>query len=152
MATFTPSLAYIAIFSAGSLCQAALTVTEVAVPINDIVYDPVSDRILASLPSRAGAQRGNTITPIDPYTGALGTSVFVASEPNVLALADDGSRLYVASNSTNTITPFSLSTMTPGVPFPIGVLARSSSGIGGAFFVRDFQHDFGFLLKNSRRG
>jgi hypothetical protein len=75
---------------------------------------------LASVPSSAGPQRGNTITPINPYTGELGTSVFVASEPNNLALADDGSRVYVASNSTNFVTPFSLSTMTPGTPFQIG--------------------------------
>ena len=46
--------------------------------------------------------------------------MFVASEPNNLALADDGSRVYVASNTTNFVTPFSLSTMTPGTPFPIG--------------------------------
>ncbi len=32
------------------------------------------------------------------------------------------------------------------------VLARSSSGIGGADFVRDLDHDFGFFLTNTRRG
>jgi DNA-binding beta-propeller fold protein YncE len=80
----------------------------------------VSDRIYASVPSRGGALRGNTITQIDPHTGALGTSVFVVSEPTKLALTDDGSRLYVGSDSTNTITPISLSTMSPGTPFPIG--------------------------------
>jgi hypothetical protein len=102
-----------------SVCVAASTVIHVALPTNDIVYDPVSDRILASVPSSAGAQHGNSITPINPYTGELGTSVFVASEPTKLALADDGSRVYVASAATNYVTPFSLLTMSPGTSFPI---------------------------------
>ena len=93
---------------------------QTSLPTNDLVYDPVSDMIYASVPSSAGAQRGNTITPIDPHTGALGASVFISSEPSVLALADDGSRVYVASESTNLVTPFNLATMTPGTPFPIG--------------------------------
>lgn len=94
--------------------------TMVNLPTNDIVYDHVTDTIYASVPSTAGAVRGNTITPINPHTGALGTSVFVTSEPSILALADDGSRVYVASQSTNLVTPFALSTMTPGTAFPIG--------------------------------
>jgi hypothetical protein len=97
---------------------------EVTLPTNDIVYDPHSDKIYASVPSTAGATRGNTITPIDPHTGVLGTSVFVSSEPSILALADDGSRVYVASESTNLVTPFSLATMTPGTAFPIGIPNR----------------------------
>jgi DNA-binding beta-propeller fold protein YncE len=108
------------VLGAGSACLGAPTVIRVILPTNDTVYDPSSDRIFASVPGRAGVQRGSTITPIDPYTGEFGTSVFVTSEPNKLALTDDGARIYVASDSTNTVTPFSLETMSPGLPFPIG--------------------------------
>lgn len=101
-------------------CFAFTSFKEVSLLTNDLVYDPNSDMIYASVPSAAGAERGNTITPIDPHTGLLGSSVFVASEPSILALADDGSRIYVASESTNLVTPFSLATMTPGTAFPIG--------------------------------
>ena len=101
--------------------QAVISMT---LPTNDIVYDSVSDRILVSVPSSAGPLRGNSITPIDPHTGVFGTSVFAASEPTIFALADDGSRVYVASNATNYVTPFSLSTMTPGAPFAIGGVDR----------------------------
>lgn len=119
MAMFARWLSLVFLLVTGPACGAPYVV-KVALPTNDITYDPFSDQILASVPSRAGALRGNTITPIDPYSGALGTSVFVASEPNKLALADDGSLIYVGSNSTNFITPFSLMTMTPGSPFAIG--------------------------------
>jgi hypothetical protein len=37
-----------------------------------------------------------------------------------MAVADDGSRIYVASKATNLVTPFFIATMSPGQPFPIG--------------------------------
>src|SRR5688500_2439705 len=77
MQLITRSLLIAAILSVPSFCDGALTIIEVPLRTNDIVYDRISDRILASVPSSAGARRGNTITPINPYTGALGTSVFV---------------------------------------------------------------------------
>jgi hypothetical protein len=117
LARYWPVLLFL---DATSLCLGGPTIINIALPTHDIVYDPVSDRIFASVPSRAGTLRGNSITPINPHTGAVGTSVFATSEPNKLALTDDGSRLYVASDSTNSVTPFSLSTMSPGMPFPIG--------------------------------
>jgi hypothetical protein len=61
-------------------------------PVNDITYDKLSKKLFASVPSRAGAG-GNAVTEIDPATGALGASVFVGSEPNKIALSDDGQAL-----------------------------------------------------------
>ena len=61
---------------------------------NDIIYDRVSQKIYASIPSRAGTN-GNTVQIIDPVSGTLGASVFVGSEPNKLALSQDGQYLYV---------------------------------------------------------
>jgi hypothetical protein len=120
MVFFLRSFLWLLALGSPVTCLGAATIIEVTLPTNDIVYDPISDQILAAVPSRAGAVRGNTITPINPYSGAVGTSVFVTSEPSKLALADDGSRVYVASESTNSVTPFSLLTMSPGTPFPIG--------------------------------
>jgi hypothetical protein len=120
MAATGRNLFFLLVIVLPSTCCGAAAVLSVSLPTNDLVYDPISDTIYASVPSSAGVPRGNSITPINPHTGALGTSVFVSSEPTILALADDGSRLYVASESTNSVTPFSLSTMTPGAPFVIG--------------------------------
>jgi hypothetical protein len=127
--------AFVTLFLLATLPHPALGLTyflEVNLPTNDIVYDPHADMIYASVPSTAGATRGNTITPIDPHTGALGASVFVASEPSILALADDGSRVYVASDSTNLVTPFSLATMMPGTAFPIGIANRRVADMAAA--------------------
>lgn len=63
----------------------AQRIIEVNLRTNDIVYDPASDTIYASVPSSVGLPRGNSITPIDPHSGAIGTSVFIGSEPNLLA-------------------------------------------------------------------
>jgi uncharacterized repeat protein (TIGR01451 family) len=60
----------------------------------DLVYDPVSRRIHASVPSDSPAG-GNSVIAIDPETGALEPPVFVGSEPGKLALSDDGQFLYV---------------------------------------------------------
>ena len=45
-------------------------------------------KLFASVPSRAGAG-GNAVTEINPVTATLGTSVFVGSEPNKMAISED---------------------------------------------------------------
>jgi len=50
----------------------------------------------------------------------LGTGVYALSEPGKLAVSDDGSMLYAASRSTNSIQPFDLPTMTAGTSFLMG--------------------------------
>ncbi|HET7226213.1 MAG TPA: hypothetical protein VFK69_10930 [Candidatus Eisenbacteria bacterium] len=89
------------------------------VPANDIVYDPADGMIYASVPSRASGI-GNTITRIDPGSGAIGPSVFVGSEPGVLALSDDGHSLYVALGGASAVRRFDVATMTAGVQFSLG--------------------------------
>src|SRR5918993_952261 len=64
-------------------------VRRIPLTANDLVYDAVSKRLYASVPSSAGAG-GNTITPVDPATGVVGTPVFIGSEPGRLAVSDDG--------------------------------------------------------------
>ena len=60
----------------------------------DIAYDPVTQRLFASVgPNVPG--RANSITSIDPLTGVLGASVFVGSEPTRIAAAPEGGTLYV---------------------------------------------------------
>jgi len=100
---------------------AAASVRVIELPTNDIVYDPFTDLIYAAVPSSAGFPRGNSITPIDPHTAAIGESVFVGSEPGPLALADDGSLLYVGFDTTNRVLPFDPLTQSAAAdPFEIG--------------------------------
>src|SRR5690349_4009861 len=56
------------------------------VQANDLVVDPTTQTIYASLPSSNGSN-GNSIVPINPNTGTLGTPVVVGSEPNKMAIS-----------------------------------------------------------------
>ncbi|MBA2733362.1 MAG: hypothetical protein H0U54_10775, partial [Acidobacteria bacterium] len=87
---------------------------------NDLVFNKADQTLYASVPSSAGAG-GNSITPIDPVTGTVGTPVFIGSEPNKLALADDGQTLYVALDGASALRRFNLLTKTPGQQFPFGL-------------------------------
>src|SRR5689334_21609896 len=87
---------------------------------NDLVVDPKTQTLYVSVPSRAGSG-GNSVMPIDPKTGALGAPVFVGSEPNRLAVSDDGRYIYVGLDGANSVRRFDLSTQTPGLQFYVGL-------------------------------
>jgi sugar lactone lactonase YvrE len=103
--TPSPSPAYVPTF-----------VRRLNLPANDLVYQQSSQSLYASVPSSAGAG-GNSITPINPQAGTIGTPVFIGSEPNKLAVSDDGQTMYVSLDGANAIRRFDLSTLTPGLQF-----------------------------------
>ncbi|HEV7799174.1 MAG TPA: Calx-beta domain-containing protein [Pyrinomonadaceae bacterium] len=103
--TPSPSPAYIPTF-----------VRKVDLPANAIVYSQATQSIYASVPSTAGPN-GNSITRITPETGAISPSVFIGSEPNKLALSDDGQTLYANLDGANAIRRFDVQTQTPGLQF-----------------------------------
>ena len=104
--TPTPSPAYIPSF-----------VRKVDLPIKDIVYNESTDSIYASVPSTAGAERGNSITQISPRTGEIGSSIPVGNEPNKLALADDGRTLYTKLDGDQSIRRLDVVSKTLGLQF-----------------------------------
>ena len=97
----------------------AQTVRTVSLLANDLAYDATRQRIYASVPSSVGIG-GNTITVIDPATGAIGPSVFVGSEPGPLALSDDGQYLYVGLNGAPAVRRVDLQTFTATQQFGLG--------------------------------
>jgi DNA-binding beta-propeller fold protein YncE len=106
------------------LCLPALStsraaIIEVSLQTNDIIYDPSSNRIYATVPSAAGQPRGNSITPIDPSTGLLGTSVFVGSEPGKLARTDNGQYLYFGLDGAAAARRFDIASQTAGLQFAL---------------------------------
>src|SRR5262245_29634822 len=91
-----PRVVCTALLLATTLTRAGADDTrQLSLPTNDIVFDPVSQRIYASVPSRAGSN-GNSITVVNPELGTIGPSVFIGSEPGKLAVSGDGQFLYVA--------------------------------------------------------
>jgi hypothetical protein len=96
-------------------------IQQLNIPANDLVYDRFSQKLYASVPSTAGEDRGNSITPIDPFAGAIGSSVFIGSEPARLAVSDDGKYVYAALNGATSIRRFDIQSQTAGLEFPTGV-------------------------------
>jgi sugar lactone lactonase YvrE len=94
-------------------------IRRISLRTNDLVYSSTLNKLFVSVPSSAGAG-GNSITSIDPTNGAIGTPVFVGSEPNRLALSDDGHSMYVNLDGAFAIRRFDANTQTPGIQFPVG--------------------------------
>src|SRR5437870_894398 len=111
---------------------AADDIRSIALPANDLVWDPRTQRIYASVPATAGPGLGNTITAIDPYTLITGPSVFVGSEPNRLALSGDGHFLYVGLDGSAAVRRFNLQTQAAEIQFSLGA---SPLGFDGPFFA-----------------
>ncbi|MGH9863686.1 MAG: IPT/TIG domain-containing protein, partial [Candidatus Acidiferrales bacterium] len=96
----------------------------------DLVFDPFTQKILASLPS--SAPMGNSIAIINPTTGILEGTVFIGSEPGKLALSGDGQFLYVALDGAAAVRQFDVPTQTPGIQFALG-----SDSFFGPMFAED---------------
>jgi hypothetical protein len=94
-------------------------VRRINLPINDFVYSSSTQSIYASMPSVSGAPRANTITKINPTSGEIGSSVFVGSEPNKMALSDDGKTIYVKLDGAKAIRRFDASNETAGSQFSL---------------------------------
>ncbi|MDQ5837553.1 MAG: hypothetical protein M3379_12315, partial [Acidobacteriota bacterium] len=104
-----------------------------ALPAKDIVYDAGTQRIYASVSSSAGAN-GNSLTPVNPSDGTSGTPVFVGSEPNKLAISDNGQFIYVGLDGAASVRRFDIASQTAGIQFPLG------SGFStGPFYVEDME-------------
>lgn len=95
-------------------------IRQINLTTNDLVYSASAGRIYASVPSSAGGS-GNSLKAIDPATGLVTSSTFVGSEPNKLAISDDGHSLYVSLDGSFSIRRFDTLTNTPGLQFPLGV-------------------------------
>lgn len=117
-------------FIAALIVLAPVAVADVRlIPLatNDLVYEPVSRRIYASVsgqraPGDGGP--GNSIAVIDPVTGAVGPFIPVGSEPGRLALSDDGRTLYVSLAGAGAVRRVDLENLQAGLQFPVGSRPR----------------------------
>lgn len=95
-----------------------ITATKVDLIANDIIYDSGRDVIWASVPSSGGSY-GNSVTPIG-RDGAPGEPIYVGSEPNKLALSDDGQYLYVGLDGAGAVRRVDLTSGVAGLQWPLG--------------------------------
>jgi hypothetical protein len=71
------------------------TIREIALPNDDLIYDATRRLIYASVPGFAG-DLGNSIVPIDPASGNLGSPTPIGPNPGKMALSRDDHYLYAA--------------------------------------------------------
>ena len=86
---------------------------------NGLGHDPVGDQLYVSFGSGEGA-RGNSLTRLDPVTGALGTSIFVGSEPERMAISGDGQYAYVYLAGSARVRRVHLPSQTADLDFALG--------------------------------
>lgn len=94
--------------------------TFVVLPINDVVWNSHDGLIYATVSGRAGPGVGNSLVGIDPNTGAIQRTIFVGSEPNRLAISDDGTQAFVGLDNAGAVRQVNLQAGTAGVQWSLG--------------------------------
>jgi hypothetical protein len=112
----------------------AATVRILNIPANDLVWDPVAQRIYASLPSSFG-ENGNSIAVINPANGSISGYHFAGSEPNQLALSSDSKYLYVGLNGSGSVQRLILPSFAPDINVSLGTSEFGGMNLAGAIQI-----------------
>jgi hypothetical protein len=141
---WTVALQYIVAATAGH--DFAMRVLNIAV--SDVVWDAVTQKLYALVPGYSSVNP-NTITQIDPFSGAIERSVSlpgVAAIPGSLAISDDGQYLYagVQLGVTNSVQRVLVSGLTLGTNFTL----PSQQFISGIRVAPGLPHTIAIELNN----
>lgn len=101
-----------------SRAQAVVTPIVINLPTRGISYSSVDDTLYVSV-ANASATNPNTLTPINPYTGILGSAIPVGFEPNAVVVSNDGTTMHVVFGGDRGVQPFDVPTHTLGTAFTI---------------------------------
>lgn len=112
---------------------AQLQVNTLNLTANDLVYDSVTKKIYASIPSANGSN-GNSIGVINPNTNLLEKTIFIGSEPTILAISDNGQYIYSGFSGSSTVRRFDVATQTAGLQFSLG-----SDPSTGSYYAEDIE-------------
>jgi len=83
---------------------------------NDIVWDSVHGKLLASMPS-TDTVAPNTLIAIDPVTGIAATPIAAGNNPNRLSISSDGKYLWAGIDGDGTVQRFLLPGLTKDTSF-----------------------------------
>jgi len=86
------------------------TYLSVPMQVSAMIYDPFGRLIFAAIPA-ASATNPNTVVSVDPLTGNVSAPIAVGTDPETLAVSDDGQYLYVGVNGQNAIQRINLATL-----------------------------------------
>jgi hypothetical protein len=99
-------LAAIVLSVAAPACHGAIIVN---VQSSDVTFNPAMGLLYVSSPSSASTNP-NTLVPINPTTGALGTPIAVLTNPSRVVSSGDGTFLYVVANNGQSVQRYNPST------------------------------------------
>jgi hypothetical protein len=99
--------------------------------VNDLVWDAKSQLLYLSVPSTA-ASCGNTVAVVNPDAGLVVACPFVGSEPNALAVSDDGEFLYVGIDGASSMKRLTLPALGASLEYSLG---GNSNGVFTALDV-----------------
>jgi hypothetical protein len=91
----------------------------VDLPANDLIYDAARDEILAAVSDKQNGYE-NSLTPIKPLSGLVGTPVFIGAAPSKLAKADDGKTICVGLLGEGAVRRYDTQTRSAGSRFSLG--------------------------------
>jgi|GEM_PF-918409 len=97
----------------------------------DLIYDLFSGQIYASIGGTA-PNRANTLTPLDPATGVVGTSINVGADPGKLAISNDSTSIYAALDGEAHVRRLDTVSQLPGIAFGLG-----ADPTYGPYYVED---------------
>ena len=86
---------------------------------NDLVYDQVTDKLYASIPSNNGSN-GNSLGIINLEDYILENTVYIGSEPNALAVSDDGQFIYATLKGAPMVSQYIVDAQQLGIQFTVG--------------------------------
>jgi hypothetical protein len=110
-----------------------LTSAVVGIANRAIAYDSTRDVLLVAVDASVPTL-GNSLIELDPHTGAMGRSVWVGSDPSVIAVSDDGTRAYVGLLGSPVISEIDLVTFNVTRTIALGV-----AGFFGPRYAEDIE-------------
>ncbi len=117
------------------------SIITVDLPANDIVWDPYSQLLYASVPSSYGPN-GNSIAVIKPKSGKITGYYYAGSEPHPLALSSDSQYLYVGLNGNGSVQRLILPNFTPDIDVNLGTGEYGINIAGGIQVSPSSDHTF----------
>lgn len=115
---FTNNVATLPVYA--QLPQEAFGVFPVSCACQDLVYDPVRDRLLLSVTNGVDPGQTNGLEVFNPYSGQVDSFLSTEVAPGKMARSDDGYFLYVSLPDAGTVQQFDLPSLTPNYSFAIG--------------------------------
>ena len=101
------------------------------VPAADLLYEPFTRKLYATVPAVATNIAANSLVQIDPLSGTASTPMVLGNDPNVMAEAADGNSLYIGFSGNNTLGQFNLMNQTMTGIYPLSVPGQGSQPASG---------------------